>query len=410
MPRSQTAGAQPATREPPLPAGLRLLAWALKGLRIGSLEVRFPDGRVREFRGREPGPHGVLHMRDAAMMRRVARHGDVGFAEAYLDGQWDSPDPATALQALFLNEQHYLKLFRVGALTRRWHQWMHAARANTRRQARRNIEYHYDLGNDFYRLWLDDTLTYSSAVFAQPGQSLRDAQLHKYALMLERLQLEPQHHLLEIGSGWGGFALYAARQTGCRVTSLTLSQEQLKEARARAEAAGLADRVQFELRDYRDERGTYDRVVSIEMYEAVGEEFWPDWFAAIERALVPGGRAAIQGITIDAARFAGYRRGMDFIQKYIFPGGMLAPAALFQDLARNAGLASEAPAFFGTHYADTLAAWHRNVLAARDAITAMHDERFLRMWRYYLAYCECGFRTGSIDLMQVTLRKQGRPC
>ena len=223
--------------------------------------------------------------------------------------------------------------------------------------------------------------------------------------MHERLDLRPEHHLLEIGSGWGGFAIYAAQRSGCRVTSITLSKEQLAEATARAQAAGVGERVRFELRDYRDVRESYDRVVSIEMYEAVGEAYWRSYFAAIARALKPGGRAAIQGITISPKLFPQYRLKQDFIQKYIFPGGMLCPPGLFQDLAWQAGLKPEDARFYARDYADTLACWHRNVLAARERIAAQFDERFVRLWRYYLAYCECGFRVGSVDLMQVTLRK-----
>ena len=278
-------------------------------------------------------------------------------------------------------------------------------RKNSRAGARANIEYHYDLGNEFYKMWLDETMAYSSGMFIQPTETLMDAQTNKFRLMFERLDLRPEHHLLEIGCGWGGFAIYAAKHSGCRVTSITLSKEQLAEAQQRAQAAGLADRITFELRDYRDITERYDRVVSIEMYEAVGEEYWPGYFAAIQKALKPGGRAAIQGITINPTIFDQYRRKRDFIQKYIFPGGMLCPPGLFQDLAYQAGLLPEDAKFYAGDYADTLMHWHRNALAAREQITQQFDERFLRMWRYYLSYCECGFRVGSIDLMQITLRK-----
>ncbi|MGQ0528276.1 MAG: class I SAM-dependent methyltransferase, partial [Panacagrimonas sp.] len=261
------------------------------------------------------------------------------------------------------------------------------------------------LGNEFYKMWLDETMAYSAGMFIEPTQTLQDAQINKFKLMFERLNLKPEHTMLEIGSGWGGFAIYAATHAGCKVHSITLSQEQLVEARLRAERAGVADKVTFEIRDYRDVTGQYDRVVSIEMYEAVGEEFWPTYFDAIQRALKPGGQAAIQGITINPAIFDHYRTKRDFIQKYIFPGGMLCPPGRFEDLSRAAGLTPLDARFYALDYADTLAQWHRNVLSVRDKIVKQFDERFLRMWRYYLAYCECGFRTGSIDLMQITLRK-----
>ncbi len=402
-----------------LSLGLRLLLYMLSGLRIGSLDVRLPDGTLRHFAGSEPGPHGILNINDGGgLIRHVLRSGEVGIGDAYLDDCWDSPDLTQLLITLHRNEPHYKGPFEMNWIGRFAGWIQHRLRSNTRRTARRNIEHHYDLGNDFYKLWLDPTLAYSSAVFtdatrpdeslhspANVNETLRAAQIAKFQAMLDRLDLRADHHLLEIGSGWGGFAIFAAQKTGCRVHSITLSQEQLAEAQARAQAAGVGDRIQFELRDYRDVTATYDRVVSIEMYEAVGEEFWPTWFAAIARALKPGGRAAIQGITIKPAAFDQYRRKRDFIQKYIFPGGMLCPPDKFIDLARCEGLAAEQPKFFARDYADTLLLWHRNVLAERERIVRLFDERFLRMWRYYLSYCETGFRTGTCDLMQVTLLK-----
>lgn len=404
-------GVSPATR---------LLLYMLSGLQEGSLDVQLPDGSARHYQGRVPGPHGILRLKKpGVLIRRVLAGGEVGLGDAYLDDCWDSPDLTPLLMTLYRNEPHYKGPFEKNPLGRVYGWWQHRRRANTRRRARRNIEHHYDLGNDFYKLWLDETLAYSSAVFtrtdesdeepsAAPGladEGLREAQLNKFRLMLERLKLGPEQRLLEIGSGWGGFAIYAAQHSGCRVHSITLSGEQMAEAQARAQAAGVADRVKFELRDYRELRETYDRVVSIEMYEAVGEEYWPTYFAAIARALRPGGLAAIQGITIHPAIFGHYRRKRDFIQKYIFPGGMLCPPGRFEDLARCAGLAPQDARYYARDYADTLAAWHRRVLAARERIVQQFDERFLRMWRYYLSYCETGFRTGSIDLMQISLRK-----
>jgi cyclopropane-fatty-acyl-phospholipid synthase len=385
---------------------LRVLLYMLKGVRVGSLDVILPNGEARHFAGTErPDLHGVLRIKSPRMIGHVLRNGEVGFGEAYLDGCWDSPDLARLLQVMYLNEPYYKGPFEKNPLGR-FLSWLgHKRRANTKRMARENIQHHYDLGNEFYKMWLDETMAYSSAMFIQPNETLQDAQLNKFKLMFERLDLKPEHTVLEIGSGWGGFAIYAAQHAGCRVHSITLSQEQLAEARLRAEKAGVADRVSFELRDYRDVSGTYDRVVSIEMYEAVGEEYWPGYFRAIHRALKPGGIAAIQGITINPAIFDQYRSKRDFIQKYIFPGGMLCPPGLFQDLAAKAGLTPLDARFFARDYADTLAHWDRNVLAVREQIVRQFDERFLRMWRYYLAYCECGFRVGSIDLMQISLRR-----
>jgi len=385
--------------------GMRLLSYMLSGLQVGSLDLSLPNGATRRYEGRQPGPHGELRIKSDRIIRHVLRGGEVGFGEAYLDDCWDSPDLARLLAVLYLNEPHYRGPFEKNWLGRLHGYWQHRRRANTKVRARENIEYHYDLGNEFYRLWLDDSMAYSSGVFARPDATLEDAQLNKFRLMYERLELGPQHHLLEIGSGWGGFAIYAAQRSGCRVHSITLSKEQLAEARERAVRAGVADRVSFELRDYRDVSASYDRVVSIEMYEAVGEEYWPSYFAAIAKALKPGGIAALQGITISPSIFDQYRSKRDFIQKYIFPGGMLCTPDLFQVLAGAAGLSSHRPEFFARDYADTLAHWDRKVQAVREQIVGQFDQRFYRMWRYYLAYCECGFRTGSIDLMHITLKK-----
>ena len=385
---------------------LRLMLYMLGGVRKGTIDVHLPNGAVRHFEGSEPGPHGVWRIKNGErLMRHVLASGEVGIGDAYLDDCWDSPDLTQLLMAMYINEPYYKGPFEKNWLGKVYGYWQHRRRGNTKRTARRNIEHHYDLGNEFYKMWLDETMAYSSAMYIEPTQTLQDAQLNKFRLMFERLDLKPEHSVLEIGSGWGGFAIYCAKYAGCRVHSITLSQEQLVEARQRAARAGVSDRVTFELCDYRDVQGPFDRVVSIEMYEAVGEEWWPTYFSAIARVLRSGGRAAIQGITIDAALFDHYRTKRDFIQKYIFPGGMLCPPQRFQALAGDAGLRSQDVKFHAIDYADTLAQWHRNVLAVREHICEQFDERFLRMWRYYLSYCECGFRVGSIDLMQITLLK-----
>ena len=385
------------------PWSVRLLCRLLSRIRIGELQLVVPDGSALHFRGQHPGPQCAIFIRDLDLIRRTLWGGDLGLAEAYLDGQWDTPDLMAFLELGLLN----LKAFQVdkpGRLRRMLDAMVHALRRNTRRGARRNVQYHYDLGNDFYKLWLDQTLTYSSAVFAHPEQPLAEAQRHKYDLLLDQLQLQPGHHLLEIGSGWGGFAIHAARQTGCRVTSITLSERQLQEARARAAAAGIADRVQFELQDYRDVSGEFDRIVSIEMFEAVGEQYWDAYFRAVHDHLRPGGRAALQVITIKDAAFEDYRRTVDFIQRYIFPGGMLPSPSAWEACVRRAGLHTESRDFHGQDYARTLRLWDQNVHRAEPEIRRLgFDTRFLRMWHYYLAYCQAGFSTGHVDLMQTTL-------
>jgi len=385
--------------------GLKILMYMMSGVKVGTLDIILPNGSTRRFEGSEPGPHGLWQIKSERLMRHLLTGGEVGIGDAYLDDCWETPDLTRLLMVMYLNEPHYKGPFEINWLGRFWGMVKHKLRANTKRTAKKNIEYHYDLGNEFYKMWLDDTMAYSSGMYIKPNETLMDAQINKFQLMFERLALRPEHTLLEIGSGWGGFAIYAAKHSGCLVHSITLSNEQYAEAKIRAEKAGVADRVTFEIRDYRDVTDTYDRVVSIEMYEAVGEEYWPGYFAAISKALKPGGIAAIQGITINPAIFDNYRTKRDFIQKYIFPGGMLCPPGLFQDLARTAGLLPVNPTFYAKDYAYTLAAWHRNVLGVREQIVKQFDERFLRMWRYYLSYCECGFRTGSIDLMHITLNK-----
>lgn len=285
------------------------------------------------------------------------------------------------------------------------HRLRHGLNRNSRRGSRANIAFHYDLGNDFYRLWLDRSMTYSSAIFADPQEALAQAQVRKYRRLLDSLEAKPGDHILEIGCGWGGFAELAARE-GYRITGLTLSREQLDFARQRIEAAGLSDRVELRLQDYRDLRGQFDHVVSIEMFEAVGEAYWSTYFDTVYRVLRPGGRAALQVITIDERVFDSYRRNADFIQLYIFPGGMLPSVSRFNRAAEQAGLRPGEQAFFGRDYAETLRRWHRQVVAHAEVLPALgYDERFLRTWRYYLSYCEAGFATGRTDLMQALLLK-----
>jgi cyclopropane-fatty-acyl-phospholipid synthase len=387
--------------------GWRLLLGAAERITHGRLEVQFPDHQRFSFVGREPGPDATLVVRDPGFIRQVVTGGEIAFGEAYVDGAWDTPSLFDLLQLLDRNSAAFAGVARGGWLARVADWLRHALRDNTRRGSRRNIAAHYDLGNSFYELWLDhETMAYSCAHFDDPAEPLAAAQRNKFREMLALLELRPEHHLLEIGSGWGGFAVHAALHTGCRVTSITLSVEQLQLARARAAAEGVADLVEFRLQDYRDTTGEFDRVVSIEMFEAVGERHWPAFFRAVHDRLVPGGRAALQVIAIADEHFEAYRRTPDFIQKHIFPGGMLPSPARFDAAARAAGLELGARSFHGSDYARTLALWDQRVLAARDAIiTRGYDARFLRLWHYYLAYSAAGFRNGRCDLMRVALTR-----
>ncbi len=389
-----------------LPWLLRLALSRIGRLRYGRVEVLLPNGQRREVEGEQPGPSATLRLCSPRAMSRVLTGGELGFAEGFMNGDWDTPDLANLIYLLHLNEDYLIpQIPGMTRLARAWSSWKHRRRRNTRRGSRRNIAYHYDLGNDFYALWLDETWTYSSAVFDTPETDMAEAQRYKYQLLLDRLEIRPGDHILEIGCGWGGFARYAAQAADVRVTGITLSTEQLAFARERTAEAGLDERVDFRLQDYRDVQGQFDAVASIEMYEAVGEDYWPSYFRAIQRALKPGGRAAIQGITIDHAQFPSYRDEVDFIQRYIFPGGMLASPEIFERQAREQGLMPSDARFYGSHYAETLRRWHQGTWAARQAIRQHFDDRFLRMWRYYLAYCEAGFRSGNIDLMQITLQR-----
>ncbi|SFM34987.1 cyclopropane-fatty-acyl-phospholipid synthase [Ectothiorhodospira mobilis] len=383
---------------------LRFLLWQLKRLHQGSLQVTGPDGRPHPIQGAHPGLDAAIRIhRPGALLRRLLSRGLVGLGEGYMAGEWDTPDLQTLLSMGSVNQEHMRTLVYASPWSRLADYLRHRRRDNHRNGSRRNIAFHYDLGNDFYRLWLDAGMTYSCGLFAAEDEPLEAAQERKYARLLERLEPTPGAHILEIGCGWGGFAEFAARR-GHRVTGITLSQEQLDHARERLQAAGLGDRVELRLQDYRDVTDRFDHVVSIEMFEAVGEAFWEDWFAAVRRALLPGGRATVQVITIAEAAFAYYRRAADFIQLYIFPGGMLPTVQAFEDKAKAAGLRTRERDFFGADYARTLDRWYRRFQEQAPAIRALgYDEPFLRMWGFYLAYCEAGFRSRNTDLMQTVL-------
>ncbi len=388
-----------------LPLWARPLVAACKRIQVGHLLLSLPSGTELLFRGEEPGPAAAIEIASARLPLRLALHGELGLAEAYIAREWDSSDLAALLELGARNQAGLEGLLTGNALFRALDRVRHVLNANSRRGSRRNVRTHYDLGNGFYQLWLDRTMTYSAALFDGDDETLEQAQANKYQRMLALLEAKTGDHLLEIGCGWGGFACAAAR-AGHRVTGITLSPAQLAYARQRITRAGLEDQVELRLQDYRDLRGTFDHVVSIEMFEAVGEPYWPAFFARLRDCLKPGGRAALQVITIDDALFPQYRRGTDFIQRYIFPGGLLPAPSLFFAQAEGAGFAERSRDFSGGHYAETLARWERRFLAVREQLTAQgFGDRFLRMWRYYLAYCQAGFRTRRIDLMRTVLER-----
>lgn len=375
-------------------------------IHTGALTFVTPDGREYRAEGANPGPEGVIVVRDPRLFWRMIRDGELGFAEAYMDGWWDTPDLQAVLDAALINNDTVARGFGGRTVTRLVERLRHLMNRNTRRGAARNIARHYDLGNDFYAKWLDESMTYSSALFRRPDESLPEAQRNKYAAICDRMGARPGDHLLEIGCGWGGFAEYAAAERGARVTGLTISREQHDFAKRRVFEAGLADRVEIVMRDYRDERGNYDGVASIEMFEAVGEKYWPVYFDTVRERLKPGGQATLQIITIADKWFDGYREGADFIQKYIFPGGFLpCPSALKAQTGR-AGLEWVESHEFGQSYSDTLRRWRRKFNDAWAEIAPMgFDERFRRMWNFYLAVCASCFLAETTDVTQVTLRR-----
>jgi cyclopropane-fatty-acyl-phospholipid synthase len=444
---------------------LKPLIWPITHLfdqiAAGRLQLRLGE-RVYLLDSDRDGPHAEIHIRrPIRMARRLATKGHLGLGESWMAGDWDSPDPTALLHLLAVNEHRWRERQRGGLLHQLISPKRHQRRSNTRTGSRRNIAYHYDLGNDFYRLWLDPSMTYSSAVYDRTGaelermpltsttpnsdllerdgtslardsltvalndatlasaaesaaerteqdqtldQDLAEAQQRKYQRLLAMLDAQPGQHLLEIGCGWGGMA-QAAAERGLKLTGITLSAEQLAWAKARFDDSPLADQVELRLQDYRDVTETFDHIVSIEMFEAVGEEYWPTYMETLRERLRPGGTAALQVITISDDIFEDYKASPDFIQHYIFPGGMLPTVGRFDEAAQAAGLEVVQRHYYGKDYAHTLAAWHRRFLAHETEVRALgYDERFMRMWRYYLSYCEAGFLDDRIDVMQVALR------
>jgi cyclopropane-fatty-acyl-phospholipid synthase len=373
---------------------------ALDRLTIGRLTLHLPDGTVRRFGNPSDSREAVLEVSDWRFFRGVLLDGDIGLAEAYMEGYCDSPDLPRLITLLAENQHALGKITQSNAVHNLALKLLHRWRQNSRAGSKRNIRAHYDLGNRFYGLWLDPTMSYSSALFDGETKSLEAAQAAKYERVLTQLGAKQGDTILEIGCGWGGFAEVAARR-GMRVTGITISREQLEYARARLERAGLADRVDLQFRDYRDIEGKYDHIVSIEMIEAVGERYWPDYFAVLKRHVAPGGSALVQAIVIADDFFEGYRNRPDFIQTYIFPGGMLLSPQRLGEQCRRAGLKIAELYSFGLDYAHTLETWLGRFDAVSDQVGRLgFDERFRRMWRYYLAYCAAGFSTRRTDVLQ----------
>ncbi|WP_425993984.1 class I SAM-dependent methyltransferase [Afipia sp. DC4300-2b1] len=401
----------PDNVEAVLPDVPRLVRFAFKfasRLRRGTLDVTLPNGRTVRCGGLEPGPAAQMTIYSYGFAWRLARGGDIGIAEAYLRREWDTPNLTQFLYIFCVNHDLIQTMLGGKPVARFVQSLRHWFNRNTRRQARRNIYAHYDIGNSFYSAWLDPSMTYSSALFEDGTNDLTAAQHNKYRRLAEAINLQPGQKVLEIGCGWGGFAEYVAKNYDVRVVGLTISTEQRDFALKRMQAAGLSDKVEIRFQDYRDERGQYDRIASIEMIEAVGEEFWPQYFSQLRDRLAPGGLAGIQAITIQDKFFNAYRREVDFIQRYVFPGGMLPSPQVLKSLGEKFGVPVIRERIFGEDYAKTLATWRDNFRAAWPNLMPLgFDERFRRLWEYYLAYCEAGFLSGNIDVRQVVFAKSG---
>ncbi|MDA8444616.1 SAM-dependent methyltransferase [Paracidovorax valerianellae] len=382
----------------------RILRRLLTNVSCGTLTVELPGGERAEGRGAEPGPHGTIVLHRWKPLWRLAVGGDLGLAESYRQGEWSSPDLAALLELGVRNEAGWGRALQASLPARLVARLFHLRRANTRRGSRQNIAFHYDMGNDFYTQWLDPDMLYSSAIYATGQESLEQAQQAKLARIATLLSPKAGERVLEIGCGWGALAIALARDTGADVTGLTLSSEQLRHARQRVQEESLTERVDLRLQDYRDVDGQFDHIVSIEMLEAVGERYWPAYFETLKERLRPGGRAVVQVITIADEHFEQYRSTTDFIQRYIFPGGMLPSPSRLRDAMAQAGLALQAAETFGPSYATTLAEWRHRFLSAWPSIEPLgFDAPFRRLWEYYLCYCEAGFSTGRVDVGLYTI-------
>lgn len=389
-----------------LPATARFVLQTAMHLSYGALRVTLPDGRIVQIDGQSAGPSAELVLNNWRLPQRAFAGGTIGVAESYLDGDWHSPDVTSFLELFVVNTEQGDKVAGSAnwflTTVQRIRHWLND---NTRTGSRKNISAHYDLGNRFYSQWLDPSMTYSSALYQTGANDLESAQAAKYRALANDIGIRKGEHVLEIGCGWGGFAEFAAREFGCRVTGLTISREQYDFAQARVAKAGLADQVEIKFQDYRDEQGRYDRIASIEMFEAVGEKHWPVFFGKMKECLKEGGTAGLQIITINEAAYPNYRRTPDFIQRYIFPGGMLPTPSILRTLGNDHGFAYLKERVFPQDYARTLAEWRERFWASWEKILPMgFDDRFKKLWEFYLHYCEAGFRAEYIDVRQIVYK------
>ncbi|MEQ3747167.1 MAG: cyclopropane-fatty-acyl-phospholipid synthase family protein [Henriciella sp.] len=389
-----------------IPASFRLAGMMVLRARRGTIRFDLPDGRKVLFDHGIKGPNAIVEVHNFNFAKRAMAGGDIGFAESYMDQEWSTPHLTAVLEFFSENFEAAGKLAVGGYMMKLMNGVRHMFNRNTKAGSKRNIMAHYDLGNDFYSQWLDETMTYSSALYATPSMTLEQAQTAKYARIADEIGLSEGKSVLEIGCGWGGFAEYAAKERGANVTCLTISPSQRDWAMARMKRQSLEDKVEIRLEDYRDHKGQYDSVASIEMFEAVGENYWPSYFSKVEECLKPQGKAALQIITIQDDLFDDYRKRADFIQRYIFPGGMLPSEKALRSQVLSANLKLEAAHYFGKDYAKTLRVWSKDFEERWGQIEPMgFDERFRRMWQFYLSYCEAGFDNGRIDVGHFRLAK-----
>jgi len=376
-------------------------------IEYGTLKVILPGQHRFLIEGTKPGPKAEVTIHDYAAIRRLFWSSDIGFAEAYFDDMWSSPDVTDLMELFVINGENVYQNMSGSLLSRTWMRILHWMNRNTHSGSKRNISAHYDLGNRFYEQWLDPSMTYSSAYFGDGANDLESAQVHKYRKLAVDTGIGENAHVLEIGCGWGGFAEFAAREIGCHVTALTISREQHDYARKRIFDAGLNEKVEIKFQDYRDENGRYDHIASIEMFEAVGEKYWPTFFSRMRACLNEGGTAGLQTITIAERMFDTYRANPDFIQRYIFPGGMLPTGTIMREMGEKSGMPLKAETGFGKDYAQTLQEWrHRFDEKWLQVKPLGFDERFRKLWRYYMHYCEAGFRSGQIDVRQMIFHRQ----
>lgn len=410
MQNTNHANTKTPTLDARLPKFQHLISAIFKNLKYGKINIVWADGGHETFNGSEPLTNDLeatLHIHNNRFFRRVIKSGSLGFAESYMEGEWTTPNLAALLELLSRNIHAFENKIGKSRIIRLLQRLVHVMRPNTRKGAEKNIHAHYDLGNDFYELWLDPSMTYSAAYFSNQNFNLEQAQGEKYRNLAEMIDLKPEHHVLEIGCGWGGFAEFAAREIGCKITGITISKEQLAYAKERMVRQNLTGQVDLQYTDYRDVHERYDRIVSIEMFEAVGETYWETYFKQIKNCLKTGGKAGLQIITINNDAFEKYRKRTDFIQKYIFPGGMLPSTERLQKEFNKANLHLMNKLDLGIDYANTLAKWDTSFHEKWQEIKKLgFDQKFKNLWHYYLAYCEAGFRTKHIDVSQFVLENK----